>query len=100
MARSQFTIHYQCSLEEAQKKVESILLQKGFNQITIKGNERVWKKGTGFFTAMKFKKIDYTADKIILSSWIQVGIGSIGCNEMDLTGITGIIPKKTAFESN
>lgn len=94
MARSQFTINYQCSFDEAQRKVEYVLQRKGFHQETIKSGEHVWKKGIGFFTAMKFIKVDYAADKILLSAWVQVGLGSIGGGEMDLTGVTGAIPKK------
>lgn len=94
MARTTFNLTYKCSFDEAQQKVESILLSKGFQQKTLKTGETVWKNGTGMMTAMKFIKVEYSSNTINLSAWVQAGLGSIGGAEMDLTGITGALPKK------
>ena len=32
--------------------------------------------------------------EFVMSAWVQVGIGSLGGGEMDLTGVVAIIPKK------
>ncbi len=94
MARSSFTIPYRCSFHEAQQKVESILQSKGYHTQVIKSGEHVWKCGNGILTAMKFVKVEYAPDKILLSAWVQIGLGSLGGGEMDLTGVTGALPKK------
>ena len=94
MARSTFTIPYQCSFEEAQKKVESILQGNGYHPQVNKTGENVWKNGVGMLTAMKFVKVEYGPGQIQLSAWVQVGIGSVGGGEMDLNGVVGAIPKK------
>ena len=94
MARTSMTIPYSCSLDEAQEKISSILSKKKFKMTTIKTGENVWKKGTGLMTAMQFVKVDFGQNECVLSAWIQVGLGSVGGGEMDLTGVVGALPKK------
>lgn len=94
MARTSFKIRYGCDFLEAQKKTETTLQSKGFHRETLKTGEKVWKSGTGFLTAMKFVKVEYTQSEIILSAWVQTGFGSVGGKEMDLTGFVGAFPKK------
>jgi len=73
--------------------VEKFLASEGFSQKDYKG-EQVWKKGTGFATAMQFIKIEYTEKEVVIYAWIQAGMGSVGGKEQDLTGIVGALPKK------
>ncbi|MCI8282361.1 MAG: hypothetical protein HFI76_11845 [Lachnospiraceae bacterium] len=94
MARTSMKIVYKCTFEQAQNKVTNILSGKGFKTTTIKTGETVWKKGTGLMTAMQFIKVDYSEKEILLSAWIQAGVGSMGGGEMDLSGIVGALPKK------
>lgn len=94
MARTTIKTSYTCSYDEAQRKISSVLSQKGFKITTIKTGEKVWKKGTGLMTAMQFVKIDFAQNEFIMSAWVQMGIGSVGGKEMDLTGVVGAIPKK------
>lgn len=94
MARTTMKIAYHCSFDDAQSKVENTLYRAGFRKTTIKTGESVWKKGIGFATAMKFVKVDYSNSEIILSAWVQMGLGSVGGSEMDLTGFVGALPKR------
>lgn len=94
MARTTLKVTYSCTFDEAQSKVETLLSSKGFRNIILKTGENVWKNGTGMMTAMKFIKIEYSQNIIILSAWIQAGLGSVGGSEMDLTGIVGALPKR------
>lgn len=94
MSRTTITVPFKCSFEEAQKKVESVLIRHNFHSMVIKTGENVWKNGTGLLTAMKYVKVEYGQDSFDLSAWIQVGIGSVGGGEMDLNGIVGALPKR------
>ena len=94
MARTYFNIPNNCSFEEIQNKIETILKNRKFHETTIDTGEIVWKNGTGFFTAMKFLKVEYSEKQVKLSAWTQAGLGSVGGTEMDLTGFAAAIPKK------
>ena len=94
MARSSFTIDYDCGFPQAQQKVEAILIRHRFQPKKLKTGESVWKNGTGMASAMKFIKVEYSPKTIQLSAWIQMGIGSFGGGEMGLNGVLGAFPKK------
>lgn len=94
MARSSFSIDYDCNFSQAQQKVESILVQHNFQPKQLKTGESVWKNGVGMATAMKFIKVEYSPNTIQLSAWVQIGIGSLGGGEMDLNGVVAALPKK------
>ena len=49
-------------------------------------------------SAMKFVKVEYAPNEVVLSAWIQVGIGNVGGGEMDLTGLAGALPKKQLMD--
>ena len=93
MARSTFTIQYNCGFDQAQQKVQSVLAAKRFAETTLKTGETVWKKGTGLLTAMQYVKVEYGENTVILSAWVQAGIGSLAGDEMDLTGFVAAVPK-------
>ena len=46
-------------------------------------------------TAMHFIKLEYQQNMLVISGWIQMGIGPVGGREHDLNGITGKIPKQS-----
>lgn len=94
MSRSTFTIPYKCTLEEAQERVTTLLRKKGYKEKILKNGEKVWKKGSGLLTAMQFIKPEYSDKAVILSGWIQAGLGAIGGKEMNLSGFVGGLPKK------
>lgn len=94
MARTSIKASYSCSYDEAERKINSILFQKGFKPTTLKTGENVWKKGIGLLTAMQFVKVDFTQNEFIMSAWVQAGIGSISGGEMDLTGVVAALPKR------
>lgn len=94
MARTNIKLRYSCDFDTAESKVTGILARNGFKQITIKSGENVWKKGTGIMTAMQYVKTEFSADEVILSAWVQAGLGSVGGSEMDLTGFVAALPKR------
>lgn len=99
MARTIITLPYYNSYNEATNKLTLYLLEKGFKKI-LRNNEEVWKKGTGMLTAMQFLKFQFTDQKeVIISGWVQAGLGSIGFNEMDLSGTVAAIPKKSLLKT-
>ena len=91
MARTTIVTQSNCKFEQAENIINNILSKNGFKQTTINSGENVWKKGTGFLTAMQFIKIDFSSNEFTISAWVQAGLGS---NEMDLTGVVAAIPKK------
>ena len=94
MARTTIVTQSNCKFEQAENIINNILSKNGFKQTTINSGENVWKKGTGFLTAMQFIKIDFSSNEFTISAWVQAGLGSVGGNEMDLTGVVAAIPKK------
>ena len=97
MARTTIVTQSNCKFEQAENIINNILSKNGFKQTTINSGENVWKKGTGFLTAMQFIKIDFSSNEFTISAWVQAGLGSVGGNEMDLTGVVAAIPKKQSF---
>ena len=65
-----------------------------YKEIDYNG-ETVWKMGTGLATAMHFIKTEYASQTLRLYGWVQIGVGSAGGKERDLTGVVGAIPKKS-----
>lgn len=55
-------------------------------------------KGTGLLTAMQYIKIEFTDTTLIVSGWVQAGVGSAGGNEMALNGIVAAVPKKSVMK--
>ena len=60
--------------------VRGILTPDGYHEIDY-NNEVVWKKGTGAMTAMHYIKLEYYANVLRVSGWVQVGLGSVGGKE-------------------
>ena len=88
-----------CAIDSA---VAQLLRQEGYalTQYNETGlNETVWKKGTGMATAMKFIKLFYQPNILVISGWTSSGIGSITVNEMPLKGIVGAVPKKSCMNT-
>lgn len=72
------------------ERIAYFLQQKGYKNI-IENNENVWKCGVGFWTAMKYIKIEFAPNNImVVSGWIRPIAGS----EQDLNGFVAAIPKK------
>ena len=92
MARTSVVVPYYVPFPAVKNAIEQILSQEGFKLKDYNG-EIVFKKGTGFATAMQFLKIEYSEQEIYIHGWIQMGLGSIGGKEHDLTGTIAKIPK-------
>ncbi len=97
MARTIINLNYNCSFDEAFNKISSVLVQNGFKKQERNGEE-FWKKGSGIMTAMQFIKVDFSEGEVIISAWVQSGIGSLGGSEMDLTGFVAAAPKKSLMK--
>ena len=93
MARTIINLPLRNSVDESYNTTVNILQANGFKEVSYNG-ETVWKKGTGLLTAMQFIKIDFSSNEFTISAWVQAGLGSVGGNEMDLTGVVAAIPKK------
>ena len=99
MARTIITLPYYVSYNEVINNLELFLLKKGFKKI-VTNNEEVWKKGTGMLTAMQFLKFQFTENReVMISGWVQAGLGSVGFNEMDLSGTVAAIPKRSLLKT-
>ena len=98
MARSVFHTNTSFSKEKINSIANKILMEDGYQKIDRNG-ETVWKKGTGALTAMHYIKLEYFPNDFVISGWVQIGIGSAGFDDMDLTGFTGAIPKKSTFKT-
>lgn len=98
MSRSIFHATTFLDEKKAFQTAENILNQEGYHQIE-KNGEVVWKKGTGALTAMHFIKLEFRQNELIITGWVQIGLGSAGFNDMDLTGILGSLPKRSTFKT-
>ncbi len=76
-------------LENANRKITRILSSHNYNNI-VENNEKVWKCGVGFLTAMKYIKVDFSDNAVEISGWIR----PMGGKEQDLKGFVGGLPKK------
>ena len=92
MARTCVVVPYSIPFPTVKSTIEQILTKEGFKLKDYNG-ELVYKKGTGFATAMQYLKVDYTESEIYIFGWIQMGLGSIGGKEHDLTGMMAKLPK-------
>ena len=94
MARTIINLPLRNSVDESYNTAVNILQANGFKEVSYNG-ETVWKKGTGLLTAMQYIKIEFTDTTLVVSGWVQAGVGSIGGNEMALNGIVAAVPKKS-----
>lgn len=82
--------------------LSALLTQEGYSMTQYaegSAPELVWKKGTGFATAMKFIKLMYQPNMLLINAWTSSGIGSLTIGEMSLTGGFGAIPKKSCMKT-
>ena len=95
MARTFLDIPFSGDPQTVDAVVRQTLTIDNYREIPY-GAEIVWKMGTGLMTAMHYIKVEYpAANTLRLAGWVQIGLGSVGGKERDLTGFTGIIPKKS-----
>ena len=96
--RTAFTIPFTEAFPITDSKIKSILSGDGYKEMD-KNGEIIWKMGTGMMTAMHFIKLEYTENTVVISGWVQSGMGDIGGKEMNLKGFVGIIPKKQVLKT-
>lgn len=97
MARTTIKIRYTEPFNKVENIVKNILMQEGYREIN-QNNEIVWKKGSGFLTAMQYIKIEYSNNYVNVSGWVKTGMGNVGGNEMPLKGIFAFMPKKSVLK--
>ena len=47
---------------------------------------------------MQYIKIEFTDTTLVVTGWVQEGVGSVGGNEMALNGIVAAVPKKSVMK--
>ena len=94
MARTMMEIPFAGERQSVEAAVRGALAADKYKEIDYNG-ETVWKMGTGLATAMHFIKTEYAGQTLRLYGWVQIGVGSAGGKERDLTGVVGAIPKKS-----
>lgn len=89
MARTTITLKYK-NFDGLQNRLSALLQQKGYKNLN-ENNENIWKCGVGFWTAVKYIKIEFAENNtLLISGWIRPMAGG----EQDLNGIVGALPKK------
>ena len=97
MGRTVIEVPCSCDLATVRQVVETVLANDGYS-IYNYNNQMVWKKGTGAMTAMHYINTVYYDGLLVLEGWIQVGLGSVGGDEHDLSGsFVAAIPKKSTL---
>ena len=80
----------------------AMLAGEGFFLTSYKESGReelVWKKGTGLATAMKFIKLEYQPNMILISGWLCPGMFGLTICEVSLkSGFYAAIPKKSCMK--
>lgn len=97
MARTTIRLPFKGTIDETNNTATYILQSNGFNQIDY-NSEAVWKKGTGLMTAMQYVKLEFESDCLVVSAWVQAGIGNAGGSEMELSGFVAAVPKKSLMK--
>lgn len=95
MSRTAVNVPLNKDANQLHEQIKQILTADGYKEKKYKKGEIVWKKGTGFLTAMHFIKLDYQPNMLVVSGWISSGIGGLTLGEQALTGVVGVIPKKS-----
>lgn len=99
MSRTMMSTPFNGDVSVAQSIAEQVLREDGYKLISYY-NEMVWKKGTGTMTAMHYIRVDYEPGMVNLQGWIQVGMGSVGGDEHDLSGsFVGVVPKRSTLKT-
>ncbi len=94
MARTTLTFNCTKPFDQVDNTIANILVLSGYKKIE-QNDEVVWKKGTGFLTAIQYIKIEYGDNTVIASGWIRPGAsGILELKEISLEGVAGSIPKK------
>ena len=75
MARTIINLPLRNSVDESYNTAVNILQANGFKEVSYNG-ETVWKKGTGLLTAMQYIKIEFTDTTLVVSGWVQAGVGN------------------------
>ena len=89
MARTTIKIKY-TDAQQANQTVERILSSRNYKSICENG-ENVWKCGIGFWTAIKYIKVEFSdQNTLMISGWIR----SIAGSEQDLQGSYSFVPKR------
>lgn len=97
--RTTITVRVAGPMQPALAAVEQILTKANFGLHDYEG-ESVWKKGTGFATAMKYIKLmPLQGNLLMIQGWVKVGMADKGLHEMSLEGILAAIPKKTVNDT-
>lgn len=98
MARTTVKVTFHQPQDLIDQHVREVLIGDDYREIDY-NREVVWKKGTGLMTAMHYIKLEYQDNTLIISGWVQIGIGSVGGKEHALSGITASIPKKSVLKT-
>ncbi|MFA1014731.1 MULTISPECIES: hypothetical protein [Erysipelotrichaceae] len=99
MSRSKFSYTTSKDPETIAQIINNFCLSNGFKQIESPLDKNpVYKKGTGALTAMQFLTFDQVDHALNIYGWVQVGIGNVGAGEMQLSGFTASIPKKSLIK--
>ncbi len=79
-----------------------LLSKEGYSLTSYTGagvNEIVWKKGTGMASAMKYIKLEFRPNMLIISAWICPGMFSLTICELPLDGFYAAVPKKACMST-
>ncbi|MCH5163394.1 MAG: hypothetical protein J1F36_00085 [Clostridiales bacterium] len=91
--RTEFTLWCRCDKAKAQEIIDNFMREKDYVAIKY-GDEDVYKKGSGWWTARKFIKCEICDNNtMIVEGWISAGIGNKPNTEIDLNGFYGALPK-------
>ena len=94
MARTVVEMKY-TEFDGLMDQISAILQKRKYKNIT-QNNENVWKCGVGFWTAMKYIKIEFGENQtLIISGWVRAVMGK----EQDLEGVYAAIPKKQVMNA-
>lgn len=89
MARTSFQYTY-CDFHTTHHRFRELLDERGYRYLTENG-EHVFKCGKGFWTAMKYIKIEYAPNNLVtFFGWVRSTLG----REQDLKGFSCAAEKK------
>ena len=80
--------------EEAYQRAMDVLSSEGYSPRVYK-EELIWKKGTGLLTSMHYIKLIPMQGHMYLQGWVMMGLGDAVLVEQPLSGVIGLVPKRT-----
>ncbi|WP_276903877.1 hypothetical protein [Faecalibaculum rodentium] len=94
MSRTVEQITYTEDFGKVKSEIEQLMTANGYHLTNLKTGEKVWKRGNGISSGMRFLKLEFGEQSITVTAWVSIGLGDTLFNEVALDGFMAPIDRK------